>query len=131
MSRSTRSGGLFSMLRSADSPSSATLNLYSSRSACTRMSTFVFTSSTTSTRLSESSFTSLPPGGSVEHVREPRLRLRKRIPLHHGFELVPIRRRKQRPERLAVRIDEVAGGGVRIREQHGERGRGLAGALRV
>ena len=56
MSSRTRSGGLFSMLRSAPSPSMATESLYSSRRASTRTSTLASASSTIRIRQSDSSF---------------------------------------------------------------------------
>src|SRR6187402_3535180 len=61
MSRSSRSGGLFSTVRRAASPLRATLILYSPRSASTSMSTFAFTSSTISTRHSDRFLTATLP----------------------------------------------------------------------
>ena len=95
MSSSTRSGGLFSMLRRAAAPSRATLSLYSSRSAWTRMSTFVFASSTMSTRLSDRSFTSAAPGRwSSRRVLQSRLGVGEGVALDERVELRPARRRR-------------------------------------
>ena len=109
MSSSTRSGGLFSMLRRAAAPSSATLSLYSSRSASTRMSMFVFTSSTMRMRLSDRSFTSAAPGRGFEGVLQSAPGLGKGVALDERFELRPARRVEQRTERIVMRLDELAG----------------------
>src|SRR4029453_17813986 len=101
-----------SMLRRAAVPSRATLSLYSSRSACTRMSIFVFTSSTMSTRLSERSFTSAAPSRGFEGLLQLPLGIGEGIALDKGFEFRPARRVEQRPEGIAIRVDELGRTGV-------------------
>src|SRR6478672_4641211 len=126
ISRSTRSGGLFSMLRRAAVPSTATLSLYSSRRACTRMSIFVFASSTMSTRLAERSFTSVAPGSDFERALQLRLGILEGIALDTRVELYPARRVEQGAEGIAMCLDEVDCPGIGVRQQRGELRRGLS-----
>src|SRR4249919_166260 len=114
ISRSTRSGGLFSMLRRAAAPSRATLSLYSSRRACTRMSIFVFASSTMSTRLAERSFMSAAPRSGFERARQLRLGIREGVALDTRVELHPARRVKQGAEGIAMCLDELDRLGIRV-----------------
>ena len=95
ISRSTRSGGLFSMLRRAAAPSRATLSLYSSRRAWTRMSIFVFASSTMRMRLSERSFTSAAPGSGFERALQLRLGIGEGVALDSASNSDPARRVEQ------------------------------------
>src|SRR6185436_7640736 len=126
MSSSTRSGTAFSTLRSAAAPSSATLSLYSSRSASTRMSTLVLTSSTMSTRLSDRSFTSVAPAEALERLRQLRLRIVEGITLDQRFELPPRLVAEERRQRRAIRLDEIGGARIEFREKGGELHRRLA-----
>src|SRR5262245_53851373 len=122
MSSRTRSGGALPALRSAASPSSATLSLYSSLSALTRMSTLVLTSSTMRTRLSERFFTS----GSRNVLRERVLQLRLRpveiVVAHALFELPPDRGVEERPQRGLVGVEKVRRAGLEPREKRGPAG---------
>src|SRR6185436_6716637 len=131
MSSSTRSGTAFSTLRSAAAPSSATLSLYSSRSASTRMSTLVLTSSTMRTRLSERSFTSVAPAEALERLRQLRLRVFEGITLDERLEIAPRPVAEERREGGAIRFDEIGGARIELREEGGELHRRLAGLAGV
>src|SRR3954464_8950232 len=115
MSRSTRSGGLFSTLRRAAAPSTATLSLYSSRRASTRISIFVFTSSTMRMRLSDRSFISAAPCRGVEDAHQLGLGIAEAVALNERLERGPSRGVEQRTERIAIGIDELARRRIRVR----------------
>src|SRR4030095_112302 len=127
MSSSTRSGGLFSTLRRAVSPSSATLNLYSSRRASTRMSMFSFASSTMRTRLSDRSFTS-DPLHTFECLLQSRLSIGESVTLNELLEFRPTRIAKQWPQRRLIRFDEIGRAGIEFGKERGEPSHPLPGS---